>query len=236
MMAEGKTPAPERRTQEMLQFLTTEHFTLQTERASANAEINGRLQLYMGVLSSSIIALALAAQVSELAGAFRGFAGVLLPSVYAFGLMTLGRMSQSWLEWFRASQGMNRIRHFYVEVAPDSEPYFVRPTLDDPSSTLGGYGIGRRPALFEAAFTAHAAVVVINSIVAGVVAGLLGDAIEDGPGALVPAVAGAAAFVLSVVALGAFAQRGFHQRLAAADVRFPAAAPSVARREPGPAG
>jgi uncharacterized membrane protein len=48
--------------QHILQFMTTEHFTLQTARAVANAEITSRLQLYLGTLSSAIIALALTAQ------------------------------------------------------------------------------------------------------------------------------------------------------------------------------
>ena len=48
--------------QSVVQFMTTEHFTLQTARAVANAEISARLQLYMTTLSSAIIALALVAQ------------------------------------------------------------------------------------------------------------------------------------------------------------------------------
>ena len=44
--------------QHILQFMTTEHFTLQTARAVANAEITSRLQLYLGTLSSAIIAMA----------------------------------------------------------------------------------------------------------------------------------------------------------------------------------
>jgi hypothetical protein len=47
--------------QSILQFMTTEHFTLQTARGVANAEISSRLQLYLGTLSSAIIALALTA-------------------------------------------------------------------------------------------------------------------------------------------------------------------------------
>jgi len=34
--------------QSILQFMTTEHFTLQTARAVANAEISSRLQLHLG--------------------------------------------------------------------------------------------------------------------------------------------------------------------------------------------
>ena len=51
--------------QSVMQFMTTEHFTLQTARAVANAEISSRLQLYMTTLSSAIIALALVALARE---------------------------------------------------------------------------------------------------------------------------------------------------------------------------
>jgi hypothetical protein len=71
--------------QHILQFMTTEHFTLQTARAVANAEITSRLQLYLGTLSSSIVALALTAQLSGLGLAFRGFALVLLRSCSSWG-------------------------------------------------------------------------------------------------------------------------------------------------------
>jgi hypothetical protein len=71
--------------QHILQFMTTEHFTLQTARGVANAEIISRLQLYLGTLSSAIIALALTAQLSGLGFAFRGFALVLLPVVFFLG-------------------------------------------------------------------------------------------------------------------------------------------------------
>ena len=71
--------------QQILQFMTTEHFTLQTARAVAHAEISSRLQLYLSTLSSTIIALALVAQLSGLGHAVRAFALVLLPVVYFLG-------------------------------------------------------------------------------------------------------------------------------------------------------
>ena len=114
---------------QILQFLTTEHFTLQTERASASSDVNARVQLYMSALSATLISLALVAQLSDLGTAFRGFALVLLPTVYVFGLVTMGRLSQAWVAWFGATQGMARIRHYYIEIAPGMAPYFV--TDDD---------------------------------------------------------------------------------------------------------
>ncbi|MFL5883293.1 MAG: hypothetical protein ACJ782_25155 [Actinomycetota bacterium] len=134
----------------IMQFMTTEHFTLQTARAVVNAEISARLQLYMTTLSSSIIALALVAQVSGVLGrAFEAFALVLLPVVYFLGVVTLARLLQASAEWRTYGQGMNRIRHWYLEVAPEMAPYFVLPATDDPgpawprsASAAGGRGGG----------------------------------------------------------------------------------------------
>ena len=47
--------------QAFLQALTTEHFILQTARAVAVSEGNGRTALYVGALSSTLVALALVA-------------------------------------------------------------------------------------------------------------------------------------------------------------------------------
>jgi len=118
--------------QHILQFMTTEHFTLQTARAVINAEISARLQQYLSTVSSVIIALALVAQLSELGGAFRAFALVLLPVAYFLGVVTHGRLMQAEVEWLTYGQGTSRIRHWYLEVAPEMAPYFVLPATDDP--------------------------------------------------------------------------------------------------------
>jgi hypothetical protein len=207
--------------QETLPMLTTEHFTLQTERSSASSDTNARLQLYMSVLTSSIIALALAAQVSDVGSVFRGLALVLLPTVYVFGLVTLGRMRQLWQAWFAASQGMNRIRHFFVEMAPETAPYFVMPTTDEPWTTLQGHGIGRGADVggWEGLYTAPAAVGIVNSMVAAAFVGILTASLTDGS-TLLPAILGAAAFVLSFIAPMISGIRGFH-RMTSSEVRFP---------------
>jgi hypothetical protein len=134
------------------QFMTTEHFTLQTARAVVNAEISARLQLYMTTLSSAIIALALVAQVSGALGrAFQAFALVLLPVVYFLGVVTLARLLQAAAEWRTYGQGMNRIRHWYLEVAPEMAPSFVLPATDDPWARLAGASGPLPPALTGAA-------------------------------------------------------------------------------------
>jgi hypothetical protein len=53
-----------------LSALTTEHFNLQTARMGTIAEANGRSTLYLGALSSTVIALAFVGQASELGRPF----------------------------------------------------------------------------------------------------------------------------------------------------------------------
>ena len=205
--------------QHILQFMTTEHFTLQTARAVINAEISARLQQYLSTVSSVIIALALVAQLSELGGAFRAFALVLLPVAYFLGVVTHGRLMQAEVEWLTYGQGMSRIRHWYLEVAPEMAPYFVLPATDDPWASLAAVGIRRRNTWQGMLASAPWIVVVVNSVLAGVVAGLLAR-LAGAPGPLLPALAGAAAFVVSLAVLGAYEQRVFRRDMDATPVAF----------------
>jgi uncharacterized membrane protein YeaQ/YmgE (transglycosylase-associated protein family) len=210
--------------QQIMQFMTTEHFTLQTARAVVNAEISARLQLYMTTLSSAIIALALVAQVSGALGrAFETFALVLLPVVYFLGLATLTRLLQAAAEWRTYGHGMNRIRHWYLEVAPEMAPYFVLPATDDPWASLAAVGIRRNNTWQGLLATAPWIIVVINSVLAGVVAGLLAR-LAGPPGPLLLALAGAVGFVVSLAALGVYEQRVFRRDMDTRPVAFAATA------------
>jgi hypothetical protein len=99
----------------IMQFMTTEHFTLQTARA----------------------------------------------------VVTLARLLQASAEWRTYGQGMNRIRHWYLEVAPEMEPYFVLPATDDPWASLAAIGVGSRRVWRGMLTTAPWILVVVNSVLAG---------------------------------------------------------------------
>jgi hypothetical protein len=219
MTAEPQGPTPGTG-QPAMMFMTTEHFTLQTARAAANAEISSRLQLYMATLSSTIIALALAAQLSGLGAGFRAFALVLLPVVYFLGLVTLGRLRQVAAEWRTYGQAMSRIRHYYLEVTPGMARYLLLPATDDPWTNLASIGIQGR-SWAQSLVTAPAMIVVINSVVAGVTAALLGSAAW--PASPLPAaLCGAAGFLLSLVIVGVAEERAFRRNMMAVPVAFPA--------------
>ena len=54
--------------------LTTEHFNLQSARMGTIAEANGRATLYLGTLSSSVIAITFVGQANQLGDTFYRFA------------------------------------------------------------------------------------------------------------------------------------------------------------------
>jgi hypothetical protein len=161
--------------------------------------------------------------VSGLGVAFRGFALVLLPVVFFLGVVTHGRVLQVNAEWRLYGQGMNRIRHYFLELAPEMERYSVRPATDDPWVTLAAIGVqtGGNP-WWRALLTAGSMIVVVNSVLAGVFTGLLWRSVAGASGPLPLALAAAVGFLLSLLSQGVYGQRAFRRDLEASTVAFPA--------------
>ena len=206
----------------MLQIMTTEHFTLQTARSSTIAETNGRCSIYLNSVSGVVVALAFIGQVSQMGEAFFIFGAVLFPSLLFLGFTTFVRVLQSGIEDMIYARGINRIRHFYVQIVPPTNDYFILPTYDDiASSSLRSLGV--IPAGWQLFMTAAGMVEVINSIIAGVLAGMAASRLP-GWSLVACAVLGVGVFLVSAFA---------HQRYQAAywdrverhlEVRFPSPA------------
>ena len=157
--------------QQILQFMTTEHFTLQTARAGTVAEANGRASLFTGAVSSGVVALAFIGQVSGISETFFLFALVLFPSLIFLGFVTFDRVLQTALEDWIYSCEINRIRHYYAEIAPEMKRYFIESTHDDAPGVLQAIGI--KPATWQYFLTGSGMVGVINSVLVGVFAGIV---------------------------------------------------------------
>ena len=116
-----------KQTARAIQILTTEHFTLQGARANTVSETNGRIGIFLGTVSSTLIALAFVGQMSSLGMAFQVFTLILLTTLLFLGAATFGRVLESSIEDYFYLGGINRIHHFYAQVAPE-----VRTTLSCP--------------------------------------------------------------------------------------------------------
>ena len=155
----------------ILQILITEHTNLQAARSATVSEANGRTSLFLGAVSSGIVAIAFIGQASEMGSAFFLFALILLPSLIFLGLVTFIRVNQTGIEDMVAARGVNRIRHYYAEIAPRAARYFILSTNDD----MIGYvqGLGGKASLFQQFVSTAGLVSVINSILTAVFVGLL---------------------------------------------------------------
>ena len=126
---------------QLVTIMTTEHLNLQTARASAVAEANGRASLFVGAVSSGLVALALVGQLSHLDTAFFVFSLVVLPTLVLMGLITFERTLQAASVNLIYTSGLNRIRHLYLEYAPQMQPYFILSTHDDREGIVGQEGM-----------------------------------------------------------------------------------------------
>ncbi len=126
-----------------LQVLATEHWGLLATRSLAWNESFTRAGMFLTTLSGAIVALALVAQATEFGSEFVLFALVILPVVLFIGITTFLRMGASNYYDALCVVGMNRIRHAYMQITPEVEPYLVMGTHDDEASV--GLSMGTPP-------------------------------------------------------------------------------------------
>ena len=177
--------------QELLTALTTEHFTLQGARSQTMSESASRTTLYIGAVSSALIALGFIGQVSDVGDAFTVFALTVLPTLYLLGAFTFIRLVECGAEDFRYGLAINRIRGYYKQRAGDQANLFLLSGHDDGHGVFENMGL---PAEGRSQFFSFATVVaIINSVVGG-------SAVAIAAGAL-GAPLGAAAAIGGVVAI-----------------------------------
>jgi len=160
-----------------LQILSTEHWSLLTNRSLAYNEAFTRGGMFLTFLSMSFVALALLAQAMSFGEHFLTVAAVVLAFDLVIGLTTYGRINGANSDDLRAVHGMARIRHGYTEIAPIVAPYFTAPTHDDIESVLAIYGSTGGSTLQQIGYgltTSGGMIGLIVSMVGGVLAAILG--------------------------------------------------------------
>jgi hypothetical protein len=156
------------------QILATEHWSLLATRGMTWNEVFSRASMFVTVLSAAMVALALVAQVTGFGPGFRVFALLVLPIVLLVGLSTVTRLAEANEEDTGLVVGMNRLRHAYVELAPELERYFVTAHHDDEAGIMQTHGHGRMGFGHFLAGTPNV-VAAINAVLFGVFAALIAD-------------------------------------------------------------
>ena len=208
-----------------LQILSTEHWSLLTNRSLAYNEAFVRGGMFLTFLSMSFVALALLAQGMSFGDSFLTVAAVVLAFDLAIGLATYGRIAGANVDDLRALHGMARIRHGYTEIAPIVVPYLTSATHDDIDSILTAYGTMPSTGLGTAMYaltTSGGMVGLIAAMVGGVLAAVLGLLFGVSGGLVVWVGVGGFTVVFALLVVLTFGSVTRHQEQLA--VLFPAPA------------
>jgi hypothetical protein len=150
---------------ELLTALTTEHFTLQGARSQTMSETSSRAALYIGAVSSTLVALGFLGQLSPGGDTFNTFALTVLPTLYLLGVFTFVRLVECAAEDFRYGLAVNRIRGYYKQLAGDQANLFLLSGHDDGQGVFANASVP--PDGRSQYFTFASVVAVINSVVGG---------------------------------------------------------------------
>jgi hypothetical protein len=157
-------------------FVTTEHFALQSARAATIAESTGRATMFLTAASGGLIALGLVATATGVGTAFYAFGLVLLPTLAFVGLVTFERALQIGLEDYQLMRRIALLREYYFREAPELQQFLVSIPLSQ-VLTSGSLLTGRGQLFAGQSFRTVAGMVgVITAVLAGATAGLIATA------------------------------------------------------------
>jgi hypothetical protein len=207
-----------------LQILSTEHWSLLSARSLVYNEAFSRAGTFLTFLSASLVSLALVAQAMGFQGEFLLFAVIVLVFDFFIGIVTYLRVLDTTAEDLRAIQGMNRIRHAYVEMAPQVARYLSSSWYDDAYGVFVTYGEApthttAMQRLIHGLTTVNGMVGTTTSAIGGVIAGLLVG--FTGQAGLVAIVAGVVGFLVLQTMLGRYEHRTLAAIEGGLEVRFP---------------
>lgn len=199
------------------QLLATEHWSLLATRSAVWHEIFSRTGTFLTILSATMVALSLVVQATGFDRSFQTVALLVLPLVLFVGVGTFIRLVEADIEDAWLVVGMNRLRHAYVELAPEIERFLVTGHHDDEAGLLQTYSFRRRVGVSHLIAGSPVVVGVVDALISGVLAAIVSDAL--GAPAWARVVTGLlVALALGAVLVGVFIRKvrrflgGFHPR------------------------
>jgi hypothetical protein len=198
-----------------LDVLDAEYDHLTSALGAAGSAMLVRTSIFLGVLSAAGVALGFVAQGGIDRPEFIILALLVLPLVFFLGVVTFVRLIHGQRESVVYITGLNRIRYFFQEVAPEARPYFVLPAFDDEAAIYRsmGSGMDRRPPRAQVVFLVAQTPGVV-AVVAAVVAATFAALAATPVGPVAPWVAAPFAFVTTLVVLFLFWQRSMSELVA----------------------
>jgi hypothetical protein len=158
-MAETDKPPPE-----FMSALVTEHFVLQSTSSATISESGSRVAIYLSSLSSGLVAIGFS---SSSPRALAALAFTVLPTVFLLGCFTVVRLIDTSVANLISQRRMELIRRYYASLGPGAAAYF-----EPDDSILGNHGV--RYSKWAFLFTMASMVIVVNSVLGGATAALVG--------------------------------------------------------------
>jgi hypothetical protein len=159
------------------QLLATEHWSLLASRSTTQNELLVRIAIFLTLVSASVVSLALVGQATDFGGRFDVFSIALFSILLLVGTLTLLRVFNGSEEDLAYVIGMNRLRAGYAELDAGIDRYFIASKYDDER------GIGQTYAYFphsseylQPLASSMMFIIVVDAVVAGVLAGLIASA------------------------------------------------------------
>lgn len=204
-------------------FLSTEHWSLLGTRSMTWSEVMSRITIHLTVVSAFLVVLALTAQATGFGTPFRVMAIGFASAALVMGVLTAIRVNTASREDADLIRAMNRLRHAYVELAPELAPYLTASTHDDGAGLMHTYALGRRRnTVLHVVGSTSMFLAVVNAIVAGTLGALVGNAVGGGTVAVVASGVGAGlVYAVGHLEVG---RRVFGPQ--SLDVRFPSPGPT----------
>ena len=209
----AETGGPPQPRPESVEFVTTEHFTLQGARTTATTESTGRATTFLGAVSAGMVALGFVAQATQLGAGFYAFGLILLITLSFVGFATFDRALQAGVEDLHYAQRIARLRGFYFDFAPELAGYLASVP---PQRRLAMQGLhGGRLQILR---TMSGMVAVVTAVLVGSACGLLA-ALAAGHSSIAGYIAGGLLGVAALLALMRYQLMAWRQ--ASAEVLFP---------------
>lgn len=189
------------------QLLATEHWSLLASRSTTQNELLVRIAIFLTLVSASVVSLALIGQATDFDGRFDVFTIVLFSVLLLVGTLTLLRVLNGGEEDLSYVIGMNRIRAAYTELDAEVERFFVTSNHDDEQGVVQTYTyFPHRSQLIQPLASSGMFILVVDSVVAGTLAGLVANAL-GGSGVGIAIAAAAAAIIYFTLLLSHYVRR-----------------------------
>jgi hypothetical protein len=151
------------REQFFINAVVTEHFVLQSARGAMIGEMVGRGSIYLGTVSSTLIAFGFIAQ-SEVQLA--PFVAAVLPALFVLGELTFVALLRDSFQNIEFLRRIQKIRRYYRGLLPEAEQFFDPPGQDtETASEMATVGLRRGAAALL--FTGASTIAAVNSILGG---------------------------------------------------------------------